>query len=303
MVVSRSGPRIIAWAPAKLNLFFEVLGRRADGFHEIETLMVKVSLYDRLVLESFSVVDGEPRRPIELFSRWIPVDGDTQFGCLPDAANNLVTRALLSLRLRAECPFGARVWLEKSIPTEAGLGGGSSDAAAALLAANVAWNLHWPIERLSEVAAEIGSDVPFFLSGPAAICRGRGERISAVDQLPRLWFVLVRPPVGLSTAAVFQRCQPADRPKSIEPLLAALRAGEWRALRPSFHNRLEPAAAELSPWIDRLRLEFVESGCLAEQMSGSGSSYFGVCPSARHARRLAHRLAARGLGAAYAVSS
>lgn len=301
MVVSRSGSRIIAWAPAKLNLFFEVLGRREDGFHEIETLMAAVSLYDRLVLEPIPQAAAGPDRAVELDCRWAIADGDARFGPLPAPSENLVTRALLRFRERSGSAFGARVWLDKSIPPAAGLGGGSSDAAAALLAANLAWEVNWPLDRLASLAAEVGSDVPFFLGAPAAICRGRGERVAPVGQLPQMWFVIVRPPEGLSTAAVYAGVRPALRPRSVEPLAAALRSGDRRGLRQLLHNGLEPAAAQLSPWIGRLHREFQQLGCLAEQMSGSGSSYFGVCPSARHARRTANRLASRGLGSVYAV--
>ncbi len=112
------------------------------------------------------------------------------------------------LRDRAGIRAGARLRLLKRIPATAGLGGGSSDAAAALLAGNVGWNLNWSRERLMELAAELGSDVPFFLAGGAAICRGRGEVVAPVGRLGTLFGVVVRPPVGLSTARVYGHCRP-----------------------------------------------------------------------------------------------
>jgi 4-diphosphocytidyl-2-C-methyl-D-erythritol kinase len=190
--------------------------------------------------------------------------------------------------------------LVKRIPAAAGLGGASSDAAAALVAANRLWRLGWTREQLTKVAAEIGSDVPFFLSprtsgSGMAICRGRGERIEALAGMPQLHFVLTRPPVGLSTPKVYQHCKVPAHPAAVEPLVAQLRRGDHRAGQ-LLVNRLQPAAEELSPWIGRLSALFARFDCIGHQMSGSGSSYFGICRSARQARSLAGRIRAAGFG-------
>jgi 4-diphosphocytidyl-2-C-methyl-D-erythritol kinase len=191
--------------------------------------------------------------------------------------------------------------LIKRIPSAAGLGGASSDAASALLAANRGWGLNWPRPRLMEVAADLGSDVGFFLGRGAALCRGRGERIEAIDGLPPLHVVAARPPTGLSTAAVYADCRPANSPRSVEPLLAALRAGNLRAAGAAMVNRLQAPAERLSPAAALLSREFAALDVEGCQMSGSGSSYFALCRSARHARRLGARL--RVCGAATFVAA
>jgi 4-diphosphocytidyl-2-C-methyl-D-erythritol kinase len=198
----------------------------------------------------------------------------------------------------------------KRIPVAAGLGGGSSDAAAALRLANQLWQLDWPRERLAALAAELGSDVPFFIYGGAAICRGRGERIEPVAGVRRLDFVIVQPPAGLSTADVYRahdELQQMHQPRVPSPgahrLADALKGFSRFELGRWMHNRLEEAAATLSPWVERLRAAFGELGFLAHQLSGSGAGYFGVCRHARHARRLASVLMARQLGLVYVTRS
>jgi 4-diphosphocytidyl-2-C-methyl-D-erythritol kinase len=296
-------------APAKLNLFLEVLARRDDGFHEIETLMVPIGLFDSLSfredsrgrlnlkcqwacgLQKQSKPDESGRSPV--------VDWEK----LPEGYDNVAMRAVDLLRRRSGIAAGASLQLTKRIPSAAGLGGGSSDAAAALIAANLAWGLGWPIDRLSQLAGEIGSDVPFFLGAGPALCQGRGERIQPMTGLPPLDFVVVSPPEGLSTAAVYANCRPADSPLTADGLLAALRGGDRRRLAGAICNRLEEAAEPLSPWINTMRVEFSKMDCIAAQMSGSGTSYFGICRNAGHARRAASRLRSRGFERVFAVRS
>ena len=287
-------------APAKVNLFLEVLGRRADGYHELETLMVPIDRYDTL---RFTPQAG---LQLTLACDTAAIDGrvETSTPSLPSAAceqlptgdENLVLKAVRRLRDRAGIEMGGHLHLTKRIPLAAGLAGGSSDAAAALAAANQAWRLDWPHERLAEIAAEIGSDVPFFLARGAAVCRGRGERIERCGTLGTLHFVVVKPPAGLSTAAVFKACQPASQPHGVEQLLVALRRGRLAEAGALFHNRLQSAARSISPWIDRLAMEFARLPVLGHQMSGSGTSYFGLCASATLARRVAARLRSQSLG-------
>lgn len=283
--------------PAKLNLFLEVLGKRPDGFHELETLMVPVDLSDLLV---FAPADtGE----IELACERFPEAGESaeETSGLPEGSDNLVVRAVRLLADRAGVQGGARMTLWKRIPVAAGMAGGSSDAAAALVAANVGWRLDWPREKLLPLAAELGSDVPFFLGAGPAVCRGRGERIEPSAGLGLLHFVVVAPPVGLSTAAVFRCCRPAVAPQPLAPLVEALRAGDLAVAGRSLFNRLQPAAAELSPWIERMTSEFADGGFLGHQMSGSGTSYFGLCRNLAHARWAAGMLRGRRIGQVYAV--
>jgi 4-diphosphocytidyl-2-C-methyl-D-erythritol kinase len=304
MHVRRLANCVKVTTPAKINLFLEVLARRPDGFHEIETLLVAVALYDTLV---FTPHDG---CSIEFKCRWAHglaawearcarqarAAHELLYGEIPRGPENLAWQAAALIRERAGIKRGATIQLVKRIPAAAGLGGASSDAAATLVAANAAWSLGWPRERLTELAAELGSDVPFFLTSGAAVCRGRGERIEPV-RLPRLNVVVVRPPVGLNTPEVYKECQPIGRATGANRLIAALTRGEATRAARHMVNHLQSAAASLTPWIAKLQKPFEEQHLLAHQMSGSGSSYFGLCRSARQARRIAARLRARNLGA------
>jgi 4-diphosphocytidyl-2-C-methyl-D-erythritol kinase len=293
MHIASSADGVILSAPAKLNLFLEILGKRADGYHDIETLMVAVDLCDELRLARRG--DGQ----LSLTTRWLVAQqppSDAVLGDVPTGSSNIVIRALQRLRERAGVSLGAEIQICKRIPSAAGLGGASSDAAAALVGANRIWNLNWPHQKLAEVAAELGSDIPFFLGPPTAICRGRGEIIEPLGGLPPLNVVVARPPVGLSTPAVYRECRPADQALSAVPLVAAWQRGDLRQLCRCMFNRLEAPASSLTPWIARLRDAFRREGCWGYQMSGSGSSYFGICQSAAHARRVARRLQSGGLG-------
>jgi 4-diphosphocytidyl-2-C-methyl-D-erythritol kinase len=300
MHVHRSAVELVIQAPAKLNLFFEVLAKRTDGYHEIETLMCPIDLYDTLHFQE------DPHGQLELSCRRVfGADGPGGRGLdkLPEGPDNLVLRAIDLVRRRAGVCRGAKLWLVKRIPALAGLGGGSSDAAAALVAANLGWRLGRSREELAEWAAELGSDVPFFLVGGPAICRGRGERVEPLRGVGALDFVVVRPPAGLSTAAVYAACRPAEQPQTVLPLVDALRRGDWREMRRGLLNRLQSTAESMSPWVKRLQEEFSRLNCVGHAMSGSGTSYFGLCHNARHARRCARRLEALGLGAVFAVRS
>ena len=299
-------------APAKLNLFLEVLGKRDDGFHEIETLMYPIGLYDTLVFQddlsgqvslTCQQADGPRADVTTSVGQGASATGTSSAAgeSLPSGADNLVVRAVELVRKRLGLTRGARLRLVKRIPMAAGLAGGSSDAAAALVAANRVWQLGLSADELAALAGELGSDIPFFLHRGPAVCRGRGEIIEPVDRLGSLAFVVARPPVGLSTPAVYRACRPAGSPRRVAPLIDALRQGRLATAARNLHNQLQAAAESLSPWIARLAGEFARFDCLGHRMSGSGTSYFGWCRDARHARRVAACLRGRGVGQVYAV--
>jgi 4-diphosphocytidyl-2-C-methyl-D-erythritol kinase len=308
MYLARRGKRIEAWAPAKLNLFLEIRGRRCDGYHEIETLMVAINLFDTLYFQAVS------EKSLRLSSRWVAgypqgrvaaesAEDRPALGDIPAGAENSAYRAVEQLRRRAGIEEGARLVLVKRIPSAAGLGGASSDAAAALVAANEGWRLGWPRERLAEIAADVGSDVPFFLHAGTAVCRGRGEKVSPVPFARRLHFVVIRPPAGLATADVYRRVVPPENPVAIEPLVDALERGAVAMAGARLVNRLESAATALSPWPERLRDALGRLGLPGWGMTGSGSSYFGLCRHARHARRMAEALRGWQPGGVFTAAS
>ena len=292
-------------APAKLNLYLDVLGSRADGFHELETLLVPVRIFDRLRWVDSPPTASESRLRI----RTLP---HSRFDALTSGADNLICRAVERLAVAAGLEPRGTLELTKRIPMQAGLGGGSSNAAAALLLANAAWGIGYSRRSLAKLAADVGCDVPFFLSSGAAICRGRGEMVESVAALPKMHFVIVKPPTDLSTAEVFSRwdqqhaasavenCPRIDTlTKLIESLQggALARASQWMA------NQLEAAAAAISPWIDRLRYELSKQGFCGQMMTGSGSACFGLARSATQARRVARLLSGMDLGNVVATSS
>jgi 4-diphosphocytidyl-2-C-methyl-D-erythritol kinase len=300
MKVHHTPVEVVVQAPAKLNLFFEVIAKRTDGYHEIETLMCPVTIFDTLWFSKSS--NGKIEFQCESSFGFRSLNGAEAGEILRDS-NNLAVRAVELLKQRAGIRAGAKVGLIKRIPIAAGLGGGSSDAAAALVAANVGWGLNWPLDKLARLAAELGSDIPFFLARGPAICRGRGEQVESVSALGMLHFVVVRPPVGLATEAVYKICRPAEKPLSAEPLIHVLRQGNINEAGRLLFNRLLPAASMLTPWISRLQKQFDRLDCLGHGLSGSGSSYFGLCRHARHARRIARRLRLLNIGSVFAVRS
>jgi len=295
-------------APAKLNLFLDVLGRRTDGFHDLETLMVPVRLADHVSLTPTTATAEPGEIHLDVHACW-PLPALSQMPPVPTGPDNIVIKALKLFQERSGSQFGAQVELVKRIPMAAGLGGGSSDAAAALRLANRAWEVHWDDAQLNELAAELGSDIPFFLSQGAAICRGRGERVERLSPLPHLYFVIVKPADALSAGEVYvaHDSLPEQKPQvvvgQLNRVVAKLYRGGLQDVGQWMHNGLQAAASILSPSVEKLRRVFAEFDFVAHQLTGSGSAYFGICRHASHARRLASILRTMQLGLVYATSS
>lgn len=273
----RDGPGVTAVvlrAPAKVNLFLELLARRPDGFHELETLMVAVTLVDTLAMKL---------APHDVTLTCT----DPNLSCGPD---NLVVKAAEKLRHRTGCTAGVEIHLTKEIPMEAGLAGGSSDAATTLVGLNRLWNLNLPHSELSSMAAEIGSDVAFFLQPPAAWCTGRGEIVEPIKLPWALHFVLVCPPFGLSTRQVYGAVEVSDSPVSSELMRKAMMSGDAEQIGQRLFNRLESPAVSLSPEIQEILEQLRQlqpAGC---RMSGSGSTMFALARDRSDAERIADSL-------------
>lgn len=281
-------------APAKLNLFLEVLGRRPDGFHGIESFMVMVDLFDNLTVH--------PAAPGEL-SLTVDAPG------VPTGPENLVLKAAEALRQSVGCDAGARIHLEKAIPPQSGLGGGSSDAAATLVALNHHWELGLPTSRLDTLAARLGSDVNFFLHGPASICRSRGEDVTPFQPAQTYHCVLVRPDVGMPTAKVFQALHLGENPpvRPIAPFLDAYTSGDPACLGRSLFNRLQATAEAVEPALrpvqDALTVLVSSRHLDGAILSGSGSAYLGLARDRAAADRAARHLSSLGLGWVRVVST
>jgi len=301
MAVLPDDPDAVAIAaPAKLNLSLAILARRSDGFHEIESLMVPVSLADRLVVRAVDTPGVRLR--VRFGGRLAQPAGAVLCRDVPADDSNLVVRAARRVAEAAGIERGLDVELTKEVPSGAGLGGGSSDAAAMLRAAAFVWGLDWPTARLAEIGAGIGSDVPWFFAGIPAIAAGRGERIEPVAGLPPLHAVIACPAAGLSTPAVYGRCVP-DQTRAGETarLVTALARGDLRAAGELMHNGLEAAARSLSADIDRLLAALSAAGAVRPMLTGSGSACFAITRTDREARAIAARLDAAGWPGVFAV--
>ncbi|MGH7356609.1 MAG: 4-(cytidine 5'-diphospho)-2-C-methyl-D-erythritol kinase [Candidatus Rokuibacteriota bacterium] len=280
---SASARRLVVLAAAKVNLALEVLGKRADGYHEIATVLQTVDLSDRIVLEE------APGLEFRTSAADVPAD-----------ERNLAARAAAALRDAAGETRGARITLDKRIPVAAGLGGGSTDAAAVLLGLNRLWRLRWPVAKLADVAVALGMDVPFFLRGGVALGTGRGEQLEPLRG-GTLALVLVNPGFGVSTAEMYGRVTPAMLTDGgrCRRVIEALRQRRTERVAASLYNGLEGAAAP-HPEIARMKAALLAAGALGAQMSGSGPTVFGVARSREHARQIRDRVA-RGSWRCWAV--
>lgn len=259
---------IVVSAPAKINWFLQVAGKREDGYHDISSLMQKVSLFDTLSIAEC--------RTLELVSEMdLPV------------SQNLVYRAAALLQEVTGCRRGASITLQKNIPSAAGLGGGSSDAAAALSGLNSFWNLGLSGQELSGLGARLGSDIPFFLASPCALVEGRGEIVTSVPARgPSCTLLLVKPDVGISTAWAYgQHRMLTKKPVDIKLFCQALDRCDYDALRRLAFNDLEAAVAARYQVISDLKTRLLEQGAELSLMSGSGSTVFGVFRSPEDARK------------------
>lgn len=287
-------------APAKLNLSLAVLARRPDGYHDIESLMVPVSLADSLHLRA--VDTPGTKLAIRFGGRLAGTAGAVLRRDVPADDSNLVVRAARLLAEEAGVARGLEVTLIKEIPSGAGLGGGSSDAAAVLRGAAAVWDLDWPAERLAEIGARIGSDVPWFFAGGPAIASGRGERIEPVPGLPLLHAVIACPADGLSTPAVYGRCVPdIARQGDAHRLAAALAKGDLCGAADAMHNALEDPARSLSADINGLLAAIEAAGGMRPMLTGSGSACFTLARTHQEARSIAARLDAAGWPGVFVV--
>ena len=246
-------------AYAKLNLGLEVLAHRDDGYHEIVTVLQTVTLYDQITASPAAEFSIRCKNPA-LTGR-----------------HNLVWQAAEILRDGAGSEQGATVGLVKSIPVSAGLGGGSSDAAAALALLDRLWGLDWPDDRLAEAAGRLGSDVPFFLRGGAALARGRGELLEPLPTPPDQWFLLLMPNIRMpgKTPALYRRLRPADFSDgaATEALAASMRSGAPPE-EDGMVNTFERAANESFPGLSRFRTALEFAAGHPAHLSGSGPSLF-----------------------------
>ena len=290
--VLKQGALYRVWAPAKVNLFFEILGKRPDGYHEIQTVATPISLFDRL--DFYLLPDKEPDLTLECYD----AEGKTD-PTVPTDRSNLVARAYDVFfdeiaKLGKKCDqVSCLVKIFKKIPSKAGLGGGSSDAAATFAVLNAASGFPFSKEKLQELAGRVGSDVPLFFEEGASIGRGRGEIVEPID-VPELFLVVLKPNVGLSTPEVYRTYASAPKkPKrSLEEFLATVKnAKNASQIAKVLANRLEDSAALLWNGLAKRRaLLDLTSDVLASQMTGSGTACFALYPTLDAAERAAEEI-------------
>jgi 4-diphosphocytidyl-2-C-methyl-D-erythritol kinase len=272
-------------APAKLNLFLHIVGRRADGYHELQSVFVPVSLADTLDFELRA--DGMIERTGDVIG---PLDRD------------LALRAARLLQAESGSGLGASIAVQKRIPAGSGLGGGSSDAATTLLALNRLWNLHWPRQRLSALAIQLGADVPFFLGPGPALVEGIGERLAPLAgelESDPGWAVVIHPQVHVSTAEIFALpgLTRNTKPVTIRALSEVLNPAGGVLLGA---NDLQAEVARAVPQVQAALTALNRAVGLADaaRMTGSGSAVFAVVNEEREAQRIVATVAREnGFGA------
>ncbi|MBO8141104.1 MAG: 4-(cytidine 5'-diphospho)-2-C-methyl-D-erythritol kinase [Firmicutes bacterium] len=272
-------------APAKVNLTLTVTGRRADGYHWIESLMQTVDLVDRVVL-----VRTPSEAGVRCVGNGVPV-GD----------GNLACRAVRALQEAVPPPAGewegVTIRIRKRIPVAGGLAGGSANAAAALIGANALWGLGIGRKELARIGAQVGADVPFCLYGGTAVAQGIGDVLEPVPPAPPLAGVILNPGFPVSTARVYQLYDewrlPLGEEGRARAMAEAVAAHDVRAVAQLLQNDLEAVTVRLHPEVAALRELVLSAGALGAVMCGSGPSVFGLAENPEHGEHLARRLAGR----------
>ncbi len=268
-------------SPCKVNLILNILGKRADGFHELETVMQPVNVCDEMTFER-----GGSNLQLTCSNPELPCD-----------SKNLVHRAATSFLTAAKISDGVKIHLQKNLPLAGGIGGGSANAAVTFSALNELFGSPLPLEKLHELAAVLGSDVPFFLYDKPALATGRGEKVQALENFPALKgkaFFLVHPGFGISTPWSYQNL--ARFPEALngkagraEKLVAALQSNNWPTIVDSIYNSLEAPAFDKFPILKLYQKFLWENGALVSLMSGSGSTTFAIAENLAAAETLAEK--------------
>lgn len=261
---------------AKVNLGLEVIGKRNNGYHEVKTILQTINFYDEIYIKKIS-------KGIQL---------SCNSTALPLDEKNLIHQAACLIEKYKGNPSGICVHIKKRIPIAAGLGGGSSNAAATLIGLNRLWNLGLKKGELFNLAKELGADVPFFLSGGRALGVGRGDELFPLPQDKILYLVLVNPKFSVSTREVYQKATPFIKGNSgrIEELKEALKKGDFLIISKYLYNTLEEVVSREFPVVLEIKSQLVKAGALGSVMSGSGPTVIGIARSKTHARDIANKI-------------
>ncbi|MBS1258615.1 MAG: 4-diphosphocytidyl-2-C-methyl-D-erythritol kinase [Candidatus Scalindua arabica] len=281
--------RISLKAPAKINLFLEILGKRDDGYHEIETVMQEIDLVDNLQFEE--IQEGVR---LKCNDKNIPSD-----------ENNLVCRAANLILNECGIKKGVSISLEKNIPVGAGLGGGSSDAAATLKALNLLWKIGLNDTELMEFAAKLGSDIPFFIKGKTTLCSGRGEKITPIEVKGEMNYLIIFPRINISTTTIYRNLK-IDLTKKIIDVsffLNALKHHKVSGISKLLFNRLEEVIFATYPDLLDVKKALAHYDFCGLSVSGSGSAFFGLCKDRQQAEAIKDKIELSNIGNVFAVTN
>ncbi|MFH1860956.1 MAG: 4-(cytidine 5'-diphospho)-2-C-methyl-D-erythritol kinase [bacterium] len=262
------------YAPAKLNLYLDVIDKRLDGYHDIVSIMQTIGLYDIISLET-----------TEGISLKCPA-----LDLLPES--NLAYKAALLLREYTNCQEGVSIKIDKHIPVGAGLGGGSSDAASVLMGLNQLWKLNLSKQELMQIGERLGADVPFFIIGGTCLAEGIGTKITSLPNSCNAWFVLVYPKINIPTEWVYKniKFELTNQTKTVKIIADGLKHNNIMDISKGLSNRLEDVTMNHYPQIKAIKDELMDAGCLSTLMSGSGSCVFGITGSKEEADNVVCKL-------------
>ena len=264
-------------ARAKINITLDVTGVRDDGYHELKMIMQTVELYDGVYIKKIE----KPIIKLKSNLEWLPKD-----------ERNLAYRAAVLIREKYGIKEGVYIELRKAIPVAAGLAGGSSDCASVLYGMNKLFDLGISRKTLAEIGLTLGSDVPYCLMRGTALAEGRGEILTRLPSCPKAWVVLAKPPMGLSTAAVYKAI---DRAKEIyhpntEAVIEAIKDKDLHRMARNLSNVLETVSMEMCPMVGEINRRFMETGAIGSLMSGSGPTVYGLFESRKIAQSSAETI-------------
>lgn len=295
------GGRIEIDSPAKVNLVLEVLGRRPDGYHEIVSILCPIDLWDHLEVTAQDSTEITlqlqlPKNPTTDDPAWqIPAD-----------SRNLAVQAADMVRKSLGIAAGCRIRLKKNIPAAAGLGGGSGNAAATVVACLLLW-ANWDRELAVKLCRQLGSDTTFYLGTEQGfglmLAEGRGEQVTLIPESPTLAFWLMNPPQGCSTKEVYGRLTEMGQTGKIREFMSACENGQNSKIGAALFNALQFPSSMVNPWVQTQLDLLIDSGCSSALVTGSGSSCYGLVPQGGCFERLREIAKTKGISRIYEVSS
>ena len=271
-------------SPAKVNVFLKITGQRIDGYHELLTVFVPVSLYDKLII-------SKSEKELEVYYRGREI---------PNNQNNLVSRAAISFFEKTGIKKGIKITLIKNIPISSGLGGGSSNAATTLKGLNQLWPNALSKEDLEKLALSLGADVPFFLLQKPAMARGIGEILQPIENFPSLWYVIVSPNLMISTAWTYERFKLNLTNNRNQNKMSSFKKNIFNIPELLF-NDLERVTLVKYPFLSSIKESLLQVGALGALMTGSGPSIFGLFDSAKKAQKAGNILKTYDKGDVFVV--